>query len=116
MERRRQMHGVRSTDEEIPRSGKHQRTGSSQQSFGGGNEVPQSGLSMLGEMRGQVARVVARQCAFTRAAMQQGVELNQGPQRRMDDFRCSDKLANLRRVRLIEVELRNIRRVEIHDG
>jgi hypothetical protein len=34
----------------------------------------------------------------------------------MDDFRCSDKLANLRRVRLIEVELRNIRRVEIHDG
>lgn len=54
---RRQVYCVGGAYEEIAGAGNHQRTGPPQQSFVDGNEVPQSGLYVLGEAQGQFARI-----------------------------------------------------------
>ena len=48
--------------------------------------------------------------------MKYGMELGQGPERRVDAICFSDKLANARRFRFIEIEFCNIGGVEIHGG
>jgi hypothetical protein len=93
---RRKMDCVGGADEEIAGSGNHLRTGPSQQSFIDGNEVPQTVFYVFGEAYSKFARIAARRGAFTYAAMKYGMELGQGPERRMDHICFSDKLANLR--------------------
>ena len=75
----RQMDCIRGAYEEITGSGNHQRTGSPQQRFVDRNEVPQSVIYVLGEAQGQFARSTTCRRAFTHAAMQDGMELGQGP-------------------------------------
>ena len=52
------MHCVGGAYEEIAGSGNHQGAGPAQQSFVDGNQVPQAVLYVLGEARGQIARVI----------------------------------------------------------
>ena len=76
--RRRKMHGVGGTNEEIAGSGNHRRAGPPQQGFVDWNEVPQPVLDMPGKARGQIARITGRGGALAQAAMKYGMEFSEG--------------------------------------
>jgi hypothetical protein len=69
---------------------------------------------VFGKAGHQIARITDCRRALAQAAMNDRMKLRQSPQRRMDSIGLSDKLANPGRLGFIEIEFRNIGRVEVH--
>ena len=57
--RRREVHGVGGTQDEVPRGSQHERAGPSQHAFRDRYEIPQPITDVSGEVRGQFGRIGA---------------------------------------------------------
>lgn len=109
-----EVNGVGGAYEEIGRSGDDQCACSPQQSFGDGNQVPETRFDVFGEAGGYVARVGGRQEAFAQAAVDYAVELRHRPEGRAEGAGFSNQFSNPRGFGFVEIELSDVGGVEIH--
>lgn len=106
--------GIAGSQEDVRWRGRHQRPGQTQQGLGDRHELPNTLVHVLQKHLCQPLAAGWRDQAFAEMAMEDALNLAEGPDGCQSGPSLTYKRSYLWRVRLIDIHLRDVRRIEIH--